>query len=368
MTKRPFFSIVIPTYNRCSDLEFALFCIFQQSFKNFEVIISDNCSSDNTRLVVNNYNDARVHYSCTNRTVGNAINIDRGIRLAKGKYVFLHSDDDFLFNPDSLMQIHEEITKYKPGYIRVNYINLSIDRKRIFDFKTNKSFQDNVYITKNESNKKIVSFILASDPYFISGIIFNNNFAQKMKIADSDPVPWIHIVFYSIEKAGGRFISKPHIVASWSRRKINKNAEHHVFTLINGKLRSENYLEAIRSKLSNEEYEQFLHTELILHYVNLFPAIKLNVGNRKMLQMSRRITVLDPTIHYSITYWTHLIGALILPKTVLLVLRDAYLDMYSRVSKVKESKEITNILKMSETKFLNTKHSRAARKDPIFKL
>lgn len=367
MKKRPFFSIVIPTYNRCSDLEFALYCILKQEYKDFEIVISDNCSTDNTMLVVKRIKDRRIRYSRTEKTLWNSFNIERAIQSARGRYVFLHSDDDFLYYSDSLKQIHDDIVKYNPGYIRVNYINLSPDKKRIFDFKTNKSFKKNEYIAAGLNYGKILPFILGSDTYFISGIVFKNILSSNIKLVDSDPVPWINILFFVIKKFGGYFISKPHIIASWSRRKLYKDAEHHVFTLINGKLRSENYLEAVKDKISKREYNIFLHKELVLHYARLLLVIKLNIGNKKMLQMTQRICLLDPTIKRSITYWINLIGALILPKIALKLLRDIYLDLYSRLSKVKDSQKIVKILKKLELGYFKTKGSYMQSSDPIFK-
>lgn len=367
MTKRPFFSLVIPTYNRSSELQFALFCILQQSFSDYEIIVSDNCSTDDTRLVIDALNNRKIIYSRTTKTVGNAINIGRAIKMAKGKYVFLHSDDDFLIYPESLQNIHDDIIEHNPGFIRINYINLSLDKKRIFDFKTNKSFQNNKHIKSGMNNSEILSFILGSDPYFISGLVFENKTSVKIKLVDSDPVPWINILFFVIKKYGGYFISKPHIIANWSRRKLTKDAEHHVFTLINGKLRSENYLDAVENKIGRKEYGYFLHNELMLHYVNLLPAIKLNIGNNKMLQMSQRICSLDPTIKRNTTYWFNLIGALILPRIILRILRDHYLDLYSRLSKVKDSQKIIKILKKMELRYFVADRIDVKDREPIFK-
>ncbi len=357
MKKNPFFSIVIPTYNRAEDLQFALFCIFRQTFNDFEVVISDNCSTDNTKTVISTLKDKRIRYSRTGKTLGNALNIKRVIKSAKGQYVFLHSDDDFLLYPDSLYTIYQEIMKHKSGYVRVNYVNLSSDKKRIFDFKIGKAFKKNEYLPAFLSNKKILSFILASDPYFITGIIFRNFLPRNIEIIDTDPVPWINILFYSIKNYGATFIMQHHIIANWSRRKIKKNTEHHVFTLIKGKLRCENYLNAVKKKISPEEYTVFLHYELMRIYVEWLPVIKFKVGNKLMLQMSARICSLDTTMKKSIEYWVYLIAAFLSPRGFLEIMRDISVYMYSRFSRVDNDKEIVDALKDLELKYL---HSRVA--------
>ena len=365
--KKPFFSIVIPTYNRASDLQFALFCIFQQTFYDFEVVISDNCSTDNTKDIVSKFRNKKISYSRTKKTVGNALNMKRAIQQAKGEYVFLHSDDDFLLNKYSLREIYKEIIKYNPGYIRVNYLSLSLDRKRIFSYKVNKPFTRNEYIPSLLENKKVVTFIVDSDPYFIMGIIFKNTLPADIKMVDSDPAPWIEILFYMVKNFGACFIMQPYIIAFWSRRRIKKDAKHHIFLLINGKLRAENYFNVVKEKLNKGEYGTFLHDELMRLYVRLFPVIKVYAGNKIMLQMSVRIRLLDPTMKKNITYWTYLIGALIIPKILLRITRDVYIYMYARFSKVDGNKELVETLKDLELKYRNSTENVANRNDRIFR-
>ncbi len=222
--QKNFFSIVLPTYNRASDLEFALYCILRQSFLDFEVIISDNCSTDNTESIINKLKNRKIRYFRNRKNIGMILNQKKAIEYAKGEYVFLHGDDDFLLYADSLQKIYKEIIKHNPGYIRVNYISISPDKKRIFSYKVNKSFKENVYLPKFLENNKILSFIINSDPYFITGIIFKNNLPSNIKMIDTDPVPWIDVLFYSAKNLGAYFIAQPQIVAYWSRRKIKKNA------------------------------------------------------------------------------------------------------------------------------------------------
>ena len=365
--KKPFFSIVIPTYNRAKDLQFALFCIFRQNFNDFEVIISDNCSTDDTKNIVSKLKNKKIRYSRTKKILGNALNIKRVIQQAKGKYVFLHSDDDFLPYSNSLGIIHKEIMTNNPGYVRLNYMSLSLDKKRIFSYKVNKPFAKNEYLLPFSDNKKIVQFIVDSDPYFITGIIFRNTLSASIKIVNSDPAPWIETLFYMVKNFGACFVKQQYIVASWSRRKIKKNAKHHIFVLINGRLRAENYFNAVKEKLNKEEYSTFLHNELMGLYVRLFPAIKVDVGNKIMLQMSVRIRLLDSTMKKSIIYWTYLIGTLIIPRSLARIIRDIWIYMYARFSKVDGNKQIVDMLKDLELRYLNSTENVVNRKDRIFK-
>lgn len=366
MVKKPFFSIAIPTYNRASDLQFAIYCILDQSFSDFEIVISDNCSTDNTKEILGKLKDKRIHYYRNKKNISFAQNVKEVVRHAKGEYVFLHGDDDLLIHKNSLKKIHEDIVKYNPGYVRLNYVSLALDKKTIFSFRINKPFKKDEYLEPLLENRKVISFVTQSDPYFITGIIFKN-FLPSAGIVDADPYPWINILFYAVKKFGAYFITDPQIVAVWSRRKIDKNTEHHIYSLVNGKLKSENYLNAVKDKLNKKDYSLFLHKELTLHYTRLFSAIKLHVGNKKMLDLARRVRVLDPTMNKSINYWINFIVGLIIPRILLIIARFIYLHQYGRYSKVENYNQLINRLKVLEKGFLSSEENVMKRKGPIFK-
>jgi len=96
------FSVVIPTYNRAPLIERTLQSIFSQTFRNFEVIVVDDHSTDNTIDVLRQYVEAgtiRLYQQERNRERGSSRNM--GMSLARGRYVtFLDSDD--LMYPTSL--------------------------------------------------------------------------------------------------------------------------------------------------------------------------------------------------------------------------------------------------------------------------
>ena len=91
--KHPFFSIVIPTYNQSNYLKTALTSIFKQKFKNYEVIVVDNHSKDETYKVVKNFKKKIIYKKIRNNGVI-AKSRNLGIKLSKGKWIaFLDSDD-----------------------------------------------------------------------------------------------------------------------------------------------------------------------------------------------------------------------------------------------------------------------------------
>lgn len=88
------FSIVIPTYNRANLLHRCLESILAQTYKNWEAIIVDNYSEDNTEDVVKSFNDSRIVYIKNHNYGVIAVSRNKAINIAKGDWIaFLDSDD-----------------------------------------------------------------------------------------------------------------------------------------------------------------------------------------------------------------------------------------------------------------------------------
>jgi glycosyltransferase involved in cell wall biosynthesis len=94
MMDEPLVSICIPTYNRAAMIGKAIESALDQTYRNIEVIVVDNASSDDTTSVVAAYKDERLRYVRNDRNLGLFGNFNRCIDLAQGVYLhILHSDD-----------------------------------------------------------------------------------------------------------------------------------------------------------------------------------------------------------------------------------------------------------------------------------
>lgn len=104
----PFFSVIIPTYNRVDFIALTLKSVLAQQFEDFEILVIDDGSCDNTQEVVRAITDPRLHYlPKENAERGAARNY--GLARACGEYaVFLDSDD--LMHPNHLHVLYTAIT------------------------------------------------------------------------------------------------------------------------------------------------------------------------------------------------------------------------------------------------------------------
>lgn len=92
--RTPKVSVLVPTYNRAALLKEFLPTILSQTFQDFELVIGDNCSPDNTGDVARSFTDPRVRYVRHEANLGPFGNMNRLLELARGEYVCIAHDDD----------------------------------------------------------------------------------------------------------------------------------------------------------------------------------------------------------------------------------------------------------------------------------
>ncbi len=95
------FSICIPNYNYARYLERTVRSVLDQSYGDFEIIFSDNCSTDNSIAVMEAIGDSRIRIFKNNCNVGFARNLDRAAERATGEFIIMLSSDD-LMRPHAL--------------------------------------------------------------------------------------------------------------------------------------------------------------------------------------------------------------------------------------------------------------------------
>lgn len=107
MPDTPFFSIIIPTYNRADKLDIPIKSLLNQQFKNWELIIIDDGSTDDTNILIQAYSSNKIHYFYQQHQ-GRSAARNLGISKARGTYIcFQDSDDEYL--PNHLQTLYEAI-------------------------------------------------------------------------------------------------------------------------------------------------------------------------------------------------------------------------------------------------------------------
>jgi len=108
-------TIGIPTYNRADGyLRQALESALNQTYKNIEVIVSDNCSTDNTEAVVRAFSDQRLRYFRHDENIGANNNFNFCVEQARGDYFLLLHDDDMI--DSDFVHVCMKAADYRPDF------------------------------------------------------------------------------------------------------------------------------------------------------------------------------------------------------------------------------------------------------------
>lgn len=192
--KQPFFSIIIATYNRASFIGTAIESIINQSFDDWELIVIDDGSSDNTKNVINFYlKDSRINYFFQNNQE-RSVARNNGITHAKGKYLcFLDSDDYFL--PNHLSCFYYAI-KNTESVNTVFVTNRYIENNGI-----KKKFK-HPHITYDNLTASLINYSITYSPP-IQSICIHHSAFSKIKFKD-DWLPYCECYQFSYDllKAG----------------------------------------------------------------------------------------------------------------------------------------------------------------------
>lgn len=179
-------SIITPTYN-CGDfIAETIESVLSQTYKNWEMIIVDDCSTDNTKEVVEEYmkKDNRIQYHILDVNSGAAVTRTKAMALAKGKYIaFIDSDD--LWTPDKL----EKQIKFMEDN---NYNFTCTDYEQI-DEKGNSL--NRVIKTKNKTD---YNGVLLTCPIGNSSVMYNVENLGKFEVPNirkrNDDALWLQIL------------------------------------------------------------------------------------------------------------------------------------------------------------------------------
>lgn len=117
-------SVIMPSYNTAGFIKESIQSVQSQTYENWELIIVDDCSTDNTDEIVAAFlKDARIRYIKNQHNSGAAVSRNRALREAKGKWIaFLDSDD--LWEPEKLEKQISFMTDNGYHFSYTNYIEI----------------------------------------------------------------------------------------------------------------------------------------------------------------------------------------------------------------------------------------------------
>lgn len=303
--KQPFFSICIPTYNRAKDLRVAISVCLRQTCRNFELIISDNASTDETEKVVKSFKDERIRYFKNKINIGSENNFQKVFSYASGEYIFSMGDDDFILFDDTLAKIKEILEKEPFGLLRLNSIE-----KKFIGHGLCKSMiiqEENIRIEKNAPAEKIIDFFNKTAVGHVAGLVIKNSPDIAEKMIDCSVTPWIKVIYEKTKKDGAYFLANHYTIITWSQGDILT----HYNVLPGNHLMFEKYTNFI-FPLVGEAYKRRYFQSYILQQ----PVIKLYSNNNNLIKFDQRLLELEPRLKRNPIFWLMVGLALVMPKFV----------------------------------------------------
>ncbi len=190
----PELSVCIPAYNCAKYLPGAIESVMRQRLGDFEVIISDNASQDDTESVISGLNNKHVRYFRNEINVGSRENINNAISKAQGRYIKLLCADDVLLEGILLKQLH--VLKRKPE-ISFGTCNLLVADENLQVGRGEKFFPGSC------SGSRVINACLSNLTNYIGGpsnVMFRRNDALRIKFDPS--YKWVSDLKFGIQLLG----------------------------------------------------------------------------------------------------------------------------------------------------------------------
>jgi glycosyltransferase involved in cell wall biosynthesis len=153
-------SIVIPTYNHAHFLERALLSVINQSYANWEILLVDNHSEDNTLAVIGKFNDPRIKHMLIHNHGIIAASRNLGIQNAKGEWIAFLDSDDYWF-PDKLEVIMN-----------------AVDTNDVYDVYCTDEMRVNI----NTGEKKVLRYGPVTKNFYETMLVYGNRLSTSATV------------------------------------------------------------------------------------------------------------------------------------------------------------------------------------------
>ncbi len=122
----PKISVCIPAYNRAHLIRATIQSVLAQDYDDFQIVVSDNCSTDNTVEVVRSFGDPRIKILQNPRNLGMYPNFNKCIQGADGQYIKFLLSDDYFVTPGALRRYVEVLDQHPDvGLVTCSYVSVN---------------------------------------------------------------------------------------------------------------------------------------------------------------------------------------------------------------------------------------------------
>ncbi len=173
----PFFSVLMPVYNTEKFLRRAIDSVLMQSFRDFELILVDDCSTDRSSVILAEYQqkDERVIVVKTKKNSGVANARNTGMKLVSGEYLTFVDSDDYI-EKELFAKAKKIIDATGAHLVKYSVVEQYYDVDQNFIGKRNVVLRDTVYRTQND----VRAAILPMEKLPLFGYLWNGFYDLKI--------------------------------------------------------------------------------------------------------------------------------------------------------------------------------------------
>lgn len=201
----PKVSIIMPSYNKEKYIAKAIESVINQTYKDWELIIIDDMSTDNSVEIIKTFTDDRIVFLQNEKNIGMAANRNRALELAKGEYIALLDADDITTN----IRLEKEVA----------FLDCHSDVDVVFgdcqEIDEN-GYETNFYFTLVKNPAFIKAKLMVLDPVPNGSCMYRKSFVDVHNIRYRDDLLGMDDYMFWVEcSLHGKIIGLPHLFLYW---------------------------------------------------------------------------------------------------------------------------------------------------------
>jgi len=317
----PLFTIGIPTYNRSKFLAFTIESILKQDFTDYEIIIFDNNSTDNTQETIKEFQKKtnKIRYYKLSKNISAQKNVINCFLHARGNYLFNLFDDDLILRPDTLSYLKKIITKHHPGLIKIGALFYFEKYESIKDIYKGICFDKHLEIIKKD-DPNFVKKISSKSLEFGSGTVVLLD-KSKLDLLNEKDVLYYNLAYYynAIKKNGALIVGKYYILGRYFV------TGHVVYDFLEPAFSLDTQLDISKKYIQDNRYYDIFANEMrrswLLSVINLG---LVGVPKKMLFRCIKKIFNRDKHIVKNLPYYLLSLLSLITPEILLSILKKMY--------------------------------------------
>jgi len=276
-TKTPIVTVLMPVYNGAKYLSEAIDSILNQTFEDFEFLIIDDGSTDDSLEFIKSYDDHRMRLVVNDKNIGQTATLNKGLELAVGKYIARMDQDDISlpFRLEKQIKFMEENSE----------IGISGTSLQTIGFNTNE-----IYSYAAEHSDIILNLFFHEPFIGHPTVIMNRHCIIENELFYDER--YVHVSDYELWSRALHFVKLANInevllyyrinpnQATQKHRNYNLRYESKVIInqLINLDIIASNHYQNLHLKLVNNDYKDLRLTELLDILVWIIKLLQKNIA------------------------------------------------------------------------------------------